>query len=80
MPRQTADLVALILAVVVAVTVVLTVFVIGWVTINQPDQDLSDAADAIGRIVGVLVAALVGYMAGRRVNGNGGGHDATAQG
>jgi len=68
MPTHPADIVALILAVVVAITVVITVLVVGWVTINQPDEDLSDAADAIGRIVGVIVAALVGYMAGRKVS------------
>ncbi len=68
MPRQTADVVALILAVVVAVVVVATALSILYIQITTPGQDVSRAADAIGRIVSVIVAALVGYMAGRRVD------------
>lgn len=71
MPRQTADLVALILAGVVALTVLGTAVVLLYVEIRSPDQDTSGAAEAISRIISVLVAALVGFMAGRRVNGNG---------
>lgn len=72
MPRQTADLVALILAGVVAIVVVGTTAAILWQEITDADYRATDAADAIGRIIGVLVGALVGYMAGRTVkNGNG---------
>ena len=68
--RQGADTVALILAVVVAVVVIATTAAVLYIKVTHPDQDTMSAVEAIGRIVSVLVAALVGYMAGRRVNGN----------
>lgn len=70
MPRQTADLVALILAVVVAVVVITTALALLYTTFAHPGQDTSYAAEQISRIISVLVAALVGYMAGRRVSGH----------
>ena len=69
-PQNTADLVALILAVIVAITVVGTAIVLLYVELRSPDQDTSAAADFVSRVVSVLVAALVGFMAGRRINGN----------
>lgn len=69
-PQNTADLVALILAGIVAITVVGTVAALLFIELRSPDQDTSGAADAISRITSVLVAALVGFMAGRKVNGN----------
>lgn len=75
MPKKTADLVALILALVVAVVVIAAAATLLYLQIVHPVQDTSGAADAISRIVATLVAALVGYMAGRAtVNGNGAGH------
>ena len=68
MPRQTADLVALILAVVVAIVVVLTAVSMLYIQVTNPGQDIGYAAETISRLVSVLVAALVGYMAGRQVN------------
>lgn len=66
MPRlSVSDLIALILTVTVAITVVLTTLALVVTRLFNPEADLSNAADAIGRIVGTLVAALVGYMAGR---------------
>ena len=70
-PRQTADLIALILSIVVAVVTVLTAITLLYIEVTHPDQDTGSAAEAISRILSVLIAALVGYMAGRRVNGNG---------
>ena len=70
MPRQTADLVALILAIVVAIVVIFTAVATLYVVVTNPTQDVSRAADAIGRITSVIVAALVGYMAGRRIDGS----------
>jgi hypothetical protein len=69
MPHQTADVIALILAVVVAIVVITTTLALLYIEVTHPDQDTISAADAIGRIISVIVAALVGYMAGRRVNG-----------
>lgn len=72
MPKQTPDLVALILACIVAAVTLLTALTLLFVSVVRPEQDVSRAAEAIGNILGVLIAALVGYLAGRRVsNGNG---------
>lgn len=69
MPRQTADTIALILAGVVAVITVGTAAVLLWIELTHPDQQTSDAADFVGRVVTTLIAALVGFMAGRQLNG-----------
>ena len=69
MPRQTADLIALILTAVVAIVVVATTLAILYVRVTHPEQDVVPAADAIGRIVAVIIALLAGYLAGRRING-----------
>jgi hypothetical protein len=70
-PQQTADVIALILTGVVAVVVLLTAVGVIWIEITQPRGEIDQAVDAIGRILAALVAALVGYMAGRKVNGGG---------
>lgn len=70
-PRQTADLVALILAGIVAVVVILTAVALLYVQVTNPGQSVEEAGDFVSRVISVLVAALVGYMAGRRMNGNG---------
>ena len=67
MPRHTADIVALMLAFVVVVVTILTAISILYIQITNPSQDVSRGADAIGRIISVITAALVGYMAGRRI-------------
>lgn len=69
MPRQTADLVALILAIVVAVVIISTTFALLYVSVTGSDSSVAFAADAISRFVSVIIAALVGYMAGRQVSG-----------
>lgn len=71
MKRTTADVVALVLVFIVAVVVISTVITLLYIALTNPQQDITSAADAIGRIISVIVAALVGYMAGRRINGNG---------
>lgn len=71
MPRQTADVVALLLALILTVVTIATAIAVLYVVVTHPEQDVSRAAEAIGRIVAVITAALVGYMAGRRVNGQG---------
>jgi uncharacterized protein YacL len=67
-PRQTADLIALILAVVVAIIVIATAAALLWAELADPHVNTSAAADFVSRVVGVLVGALVGYMAGRQVS------------
>jgi hypothetical protein len=67
-PRQTADIVALILAVVVAIVTVATALAVLYIRITHPEQDVVPAAEAIGRIVGVIVAVLAGFLAGRQVD------------
>ena len=69
-PRQTADLVALILASVVAVVIITTTVTLLYLAVVGSDADVSLASDAISRFISVILAALVGYMAGRRVNGS----------
>ena len=67
MPQQTADLVALILAGIVAIVTIVTALALLYVSITSPEQDIGVAAEAISRIIAVIIAALVGYMAGRRI-------------
>jgi len=67
MPRQTADTVALILAGVVAIVIVATTLTLLYLAVVGSDADVSLASDAISRFISVIIAALVGYMAGRRV-------------
>jgi CHASE1-domain containing sensor protein len=69
MPRHTADLVALILAGVVAFVTMATAGAVLYIEITNPGQDITKAAEAIARIISVIIAALVGYMAGRRIAG-----------
>ena len=70
--RKGPDQVALILTLTVAVVVIGTAMVVLILEVLRPQQDHAAATEAIGRIVSVLVAALVGYMAGRATaNGNG---------
>jgi uncharacterized membrane protein YqjE len=66
-PRQTADLIALVLAATVAGVTIATAIVTLYVIVVHPEQDVVRLLDAIGRVIGVLTGALVGYMAGRRV-------------
>lgn len=65
MPKQTADLIAIIFALVVAFAVVTTTAALLWIKLTRPAQDTLYAAEVVSRFVSVLVAALVGYMAGR---------------
>ena len=67
MPRQTADVIALILACVVAIVIVLTTLTLLYLSVTGSIASTGFAADAISRFVSVIIAALVGYMAGRRV-------------
>jgi len=71
MPRQTADVVALILAGVVAFVIVITTVALLYMALIGEASRYSTAADAISRFISVIIAALVGYMAGRKINGNG---------
>jgi hypothetical protein len=68
MPRETADTVALILAIVVAIVIIATTVALLYIALTGSDQDTSYASDAISRFVSVIIAALVGYMAGRRAS------------
>lgn len=63
--RQAADLVALVLVSVVAVVIISTTIGLLFIAVTGSDADMGIAADAISRFVSVIIAALVGYMAGR---------------
>lgn len=73
MQRPIGDLIALLLTGVVALAVGGTVLVLLWNELTIPGYNASDAADAMGKIISTLIGALVGYMAGKRSNGNGHG-------
>lgn len=73
MRRSTADQIALLLTITVVVVVIGTALVILFITLTRPAEDVSETADAIGRILAVLVGVVAGYIAGRRINGNGHG-------
>jgi hypothetical protein len=66
-----ADWVALIFAIVVAIVVLATAATVLVIELRSPDQDTSKGAEAIGRLIGIMVALLAGYIAGRARNGNG---------
>jgi hypothetical protein len=53
---------------VVAVVTLLTALTLAYTKIVHPEINGDQAFDAMGRIISVLVGALVGYMAGRRVD------------
>jgi hypothetical protein len=67
--RPTADLIVLALTGLVAVILTLTVLSLLVSEIWYPDRDLGMLADRIAAIVSSLIAAIVGYLAGRGVNG-----------
>jgi Na+/H+ antiporter NhaA len=62
-------LIVLTLTAIVAVILILTVFSLLISEIWYPDRDLGMLADRIATIVSSLIAAIVGYLAGRGVNG-----------
>lgn len=70
MPHRTADVIALMLASAVFIVVVSTTLALLYVRLTDPTADPTEAATTIGRLVEVIVAALIGYMAGRRINGH----------
>lgn len=71
MKRSTADIIALILAVLVAVVVLMATAASLWIAINYPTDRVLVALDAVSKLINVLVGALIGFMAGRRLNGHG---------
>lgn len=70
--RSTSDLIALMLTATVGIVVVLTTIVVLAVQITEPEEDVTDAADAIGKIIAVIVGVIAGFIAGRK-SGNGNG-------
>jgi hypothetical protein len=51
----------------VAIVNVATTLTLLYLAVVGSDADVSLASDAISRFISVIIAALVGYMAGRRV-------------
>jgi Na+/H+ antiporter NhaA len=69
--RPTADLIvfALTALVIVVITATTVIFLID--EILYPDRNHAEVAMRIGQIISSLIAAIVGYLAGRGVNGKG---------
>jgi hypothetical protein len=72
--RPTPDLIVLALTAVVVLVLIVTVFALVVTEIWYPDRDQTDLAKRVGQIMSSLVAAIVGYLAGRGVT-NGNSHD-----
>lgn len=67
--RPTADLIVAYLAVLVGIILIVMTFTLVVSEIWYPDRDLGTLAQRVGTIVSSLVGVIVGYMAGRGVNG-----------
>lgn len=70
--RPTPDLIVIFLAGVVGVVLVLSVLSMLWAFAYRPEADLSIAASRVGTIVSSLVTGIIGYIAGRGMNGRNG--------
>jgi hypothetical protein len=64
-PRDTRDLVALMVVGTACLTLVLAGAGVALVALVSPGADLSGEVSAIGHALSVLVAASVGYLAGK---------------
>lgn len=69
--RPTPDLVVLILSGVVAFTVGAAVFGGVWLKLADPGYDLERLGARLADVTNTLIGAIVGYLAGRGVNGYG---------
>jgi Na+/H+ antiporter NhaA len=67
--RPTPDLIVLALTGVVILVLVFTTITLLVEAIWYPDHGEAEVAKRIGQILSSLVAAIVGYLAGRGVNG-----------
>lgn len=67
--RPTADLVILFLAGLVGIVILTMLVFIAWVSVYNPEVKITDLAIRIAAITNTLTGAIVGYVAGRGVNG-----------
>jgi Na+/H+ antiporter NhaA len=69
--RPTPDLIVLALTAIVIMVLAITVVALVITEIWYPERDQTELAKRIGSIMSSLIAAIVGYLAGRGVtNGN----------
>lgn len=67
--RPTPDLIVMLLAGVVALCVVGLAMAVMVSSLWFPDHDITSLSQRIGTILSSLIGAIVGYLAGRGVNG-----------
>lgn len=68
-PRSTRDLVVLMVVATACLVLILAGAGLAAVALVNPQADIDAATNALGHALGVLVAASVGYLAGRGRNG-----------
>lgn len=67
--RPTADLIVFFLAAVVGVILIAMTFIVVISAIWFPDHNITLLTQRVGTLVSSLIGAIVGYLAGRGVNG-----------
>jgi hypothetical protein len=73
--RPTSDLIVLGLAAVVAFVIIFATLGVIVATSTGHSPDVAQLAKAVSDLTGALIALIVGYLAGRGVNGNGNGNN-----
>ena len=70
--RPTADLVVMFLAGLIGFIVVVSVVSVVVVALTQPSADLGSESNALADVTSTLIAAVIGFIAGKgQPNGNG---------
>jgi len=63
--RPTADIVLLILTLVIALSILFTGLGIFILAALHPEYDLSAAFNQFGNVIGLMIGAILGYLAGK---------------
>jgi uncharacterized membrane protein (DUF441 family) len=63
--RSTADVILIALTIALCISIIVTGFGIIIIAVLHPEQNLSDAYRSFGNLLGLLVGAVVGYLAGK---------------
>lgn len=69
--RPTNEVVMIILSLTVGLILLITIVMIGVIEIVHPELNTDEAIGAVSGTISVLVGAIVGYLAGKRVDGTG---------
>ena len=63
--RSVVEIIAIVLTIVLAVVILGSGAAIAVIEVVHPKTDTSDGVDALGRVVSVILGALLGVLAGR---------------